>query len=91
MTVYLITYDLKSPGQDYSALHKAIKALGDHRHDLESVWFVDTNLSAKEIQSSIRPVMDANDTMFITKVSSGYYGHADKALWPWLSSKGLTL
>lgn len=89
MTVYLITYDLKSPGQDYAALYKAIKSLGDNRHDLESVWFVDTTLSAERIQYAIRPSMDKNDTLFITKVSSGYYGHASQELWTWLSSKGI--
>ncbi|MDE0581547.1 hypothetical protein ON064_00595 [Planococcus sp. A6] len=89
MTVYLITYDLKSPGQDYSALYKAIKSLGDNRHDLESIWFVDTNLSAKEIYNVVYPVMDKNDNVFITKVTSGYYGKASTELWDWLAKKGL--
>lgn len=89
MPVYLITYDLKTPGQDYTALYKAIKSIGDYRHDLESVWFVDTTLSAENIQRAIKPVMDPNDTMFITKVTSGYFGHADKDLWSWLKSKGI--
>lgn len=89
MAIYLITYDLKSPGQDYSALYKAIKSLGDNRHDLESIWFVDTNLSSKEIHEVIRPSMDKGDTVFITKVNSGYHGHANKDLWTWLTSKGI--
>ncbi|MBD8013881.1 hypothetical protein [Planococcus wigleyi] len=89
MAVYSITYDLKSPGQDYSALHKAIKALGDYRHDLESIWFVDTHLHPEDIYYKIRPAMDNNDNVFITKVSSGYYGNASNDLWTWLSSKGL--
>jgi len=89
MTVYLITYDLKSPGQDYSKLYEKIKSLGDTNHPLESVWFVDTPKRADEIKAIVRSAMDTNDNVFITRVTSGYSGYANKSLWTWLTSKGL--
>lgn len=42
MRIYLITYDLKQIGQNYSELYNSIKSLGDWRHPMESVWFVAT-------------------------------------------------
>lgn len=41
--IFLITYDLKEPGQDYSELYEAIKGLGDWQHPLESMWLVKVN------------------------------------------------
>lgn len=32
--IFLITYDLKEPGQDYSELYEAIKGLGDWQHPI---------------------------------------------------------
>lgn len=33
---FLITYDLKKPGQSYSELYEAIKNVGYRQHPLES-------------------------------------------------------
>lgn len=49
--VYLITYDLKKPGQDYSNVHDAIKSCGTWWHYLESTWLVDSYLTAEQISS----------------------------------------
>ena len=34
--IYIISYDLKIPGRDYTSLYDAIKSLGDWQHLLES-------------------------------------------------------
>lgn len=46
--VHDITYDLRKPGQDYTPLYEAIKALGtSYKHDMQSTWLVaSTDLTA---------------------------------------------
>lgn len=51
--VYLVTYDLKQPGQDYSGVHEAIKSCGAWWHFLESTWLVDTHLTADQISTKV--------------------------------------
>lgn len=81
---YLITYDLNKSGQNYSGLYEAIKSLGVWAHYMDSTWFVDTYYSAKQIRDILLKVMDSNDSLFITKISS-YSGLINKEAWPWLS------
>ncbi|WP_209021761.1 hypothetical protein [Nocardioides sp. 503] len=38
MACLLITYDLNTPGQGYTALHDEIKSLGAWWHHLDSTW-----------------------------------------------------
>ena len=47
--IYAVNYDLKKPGQDYSALYEAIKGCGAWWHFLGSTWLVDTSLTADGI------------------------------------------
>ena len=71
---FLITYDLKKPGQSYSELYEAIKNLGDWQHPLESMWMVKVNdsTSAQDIYNTLRPQIDENDLLFIeSKIQSG--------------------
>ncbi|MGG4039935.1 hypothetical protein [Heyndrickxia ginsengihumi] len=84
MSVYLITYDLNAPGKDYGKLYEEIKSLGAWAHYMESVWFVDTDLDPNSIRDKLKEIIDSNDSLFVSKVTS-YSGWADKKLWDWLS------
>ena len=44
--MYLVTYALKKPGQDYKDIHEAIKSCGTWWHYLESTWLLKTSLSS---------------------------------------------
>ena len=68
-TTYLITYDLKKPGRDYTSLYKAIKALGSWCHPVESTWFVNTTQEVIAIRDSLAAVMDTNDKLIVLKSS----------------------
>lgn len=70
MAKYLITYDLNKPGQNYSDLYEAIKALGNYRHPLDSTWFVSTSKSASDIRDALKGEIDSSDKLFVTKVES---------------------
>jgi len=84
--VYLISYDLKSPGKDYNDLYTEIKSLGEWHHFLESEWFVNTTASADVIKNTLRKKMDNNDRVFVNKMVSGYSGWLDNSTGEWLKN-----
>lgn len=85
--IYSINYDLKRPGQNYDALHEAIKGCGSWWHYLGSTWLVDTNLNAKGIWDRLSPYVDKNDNMFIVSITRDYNGWLPKAAWDWINQR----
>jgi len=82
MKTYLIGYDLNSPGQDYSGLINAIKALANgYWHHLDSTWLVNTSLDAGQIRDTLKPELDANDELLVIRVGGNWatYGLPDSA------------
>jgi len=71
MSVYIVTYDLRSPGRNYDDLYAALKKY-THCHDLESVWFVDSQNSAATIRDHIKQSMDSNDGLFVGKLTQSW-------------------
>ncbi len=84
---FLITYDLKRPGQNYSDLYDAIKSEGDWQHPLESTWVVKTDnlVLANTIYEHLRPCIDENDSLFIVEITAqDRQGWLAKSFWEWL-------
>lgn len=72
MAVYVISYDLNRPGQNYNDLFEAIKNVGsDWWHCLTSTWLVVSNKSAYQIAQAIGAHMDANDKLLVNPVVNG--------------------
>lgn len=72
MYSYIISYDLNSPGRNYTALYAAIKKLAKGWcHCLDSTWIVGSDLSAKDIVNRLGKVLDANDALFVSKLGPG--------------------
>ena len=86
--VYLITYDLNTEGQDYSALYDKIKSLGEWFHPLESVWFLQplsTYTAVNTITEQLRTTMDNNDHIFVVEITKQLrQGWLPKTAWEWL-------
>jgi hypothetical protein len=68
LAVQMISYDLRRPGQDYTGLFDAIKALGPWWHCLESVWLVRTPLASGRVRDVLRSHLDANDSLLVAKL-----------------------
>ena len=85
--IYAINYDLKRPGQNYEALHEAIKSCGAWWHFLDSTWLVDTNLSAKSVWDRLAPHVDKNDFVLVIGVTREYQGWLPQEAWDWLNSR----
>ena len=88
MKIYLISYDLRKPGQNYTPLYDAIKAYGDWQHPMESLWAVYTGMNANSISENLRSKMDENDSLFVVAMDcSDYQGWMSKNFWEWVNKR----
>lgn len=88
--IFLISYDLKIPGRNYTNLYDAIKSIGLTFHPLESVWFLKSNLKPNDIYSKLRPHIDDNDYIFIVDISKrDRQGWMAKSAWEWLKQNDI--
>ncbi len=85
MSAQLIAYELKSPGQDYSALYAAIKELGAWWHYLHSSWIVDTSLSASQIRTALSKHIDANDLLLVVSLGGEWASYLPSEANDWLN------
>lgn len=93
MKTFAITYDLKQPGRNYSALYDAIRTLAGEdnwRHPLDSVWIVrtDDETTAQNIYEMIHKQMDTNDSLLIFEITrQDRQGWLPKSFWEWIKGK----
>lgn len=86
---YVISYDLRIPGRDYTSLYETIKSYGEWQHPLESTWIVYTSESANEISEKLRSEgkMDNSDLLFVCALDiKDRQGWLDKSVWIWIKS-----
>jgi len=76
-----ISYDLNSPGQDYTSGIEKIKSLGSWAKVQQSHWYVSSNFTAKQACDHVCSVMDENDTLIVIDTTN------DDAAWQNLSDK----
>lgn len=72
MATQLISYDLLTPGKNYSQLHAAIKALGLWWHCLESTWIVETAEGSAAIRDALSSHIDANDKLLVVGLNGNW-------------------
>ena len=82
--IYLISYDLNKPGQNYADLYEAIKSAGVWWHYLDSTWLLDTWLTAAQVSDKLRPCIDDNDNILVIGVTNEYAGWLPQKAWDWL-------
>ncbi len=87
MPVFVIAYDLRSPGKDYTSLISAIQA-APWCHAQGSVWFVEHPGPASVIRNILMGQMDANDVLFVDRVSDAWAGKSMAACGKWLNARG---
>ena len=68
MAVYLVTYDLKAPGKDYSKVFEYLKQFA-YCKSMLSVWLVDTRMTAEQIRDGLWQLVDSNDELFVTRLA----------------------
>lgn len=77
----LISYDLNSPGQDYSGVIDEIKSLGDWAKVQKSFWYVSSTLTATQAVDRIWAKMDRNDSLIVVDAKN------NSAAWQGLSDE----
>ncbi|MCU1420870.1 MAG: hypothetical protein JWN36_521 [Microbacteriaceae bacterium] len=70
MTLYLINYDLISPGQDYESVIAYIKSLGGYAEILRSTWAVTSSKTALQIVNEMSAISDKNDKFYVVDITS---------------------
>lgn len=60
-----ISYDLNSPGQRYEAVIEEIKSIGGWANVQKSLWYVSSDLTAKQVVDRIWSKMDRNDSLIV--------------------------
>jgi hypothetical protein len=87
MSVFVIAYDLKNPGKDYTSLISAIQTV-PWCHAQGSVWFVEHPGPASTVRDILIGHMDANDVLFVDRVSDTWAGRNMSVCGNWLNARG---
>ena len=87
MPVFIVAYDLKTAGKDYTNLTTAISA-APHCHAQGSVWFVEHTGPATAVRDVLLQHIDANDVLFVDQVSSAWAGAHMPTCGAWLNQRG---
>lgn len=79
MALYLISYDLRQKGQDYSDL-KALLEQWKAKRILQSVWMLkNPDMKAVEMKEALigkKGPLDSNDGVIVAMIADSAYAHA---------------
>jgi len=85
--VLLISYDLRRPGQNYTALYDAIRSYGLWWHHLESTWIIETARSPGDVAAHLRNFIDSNDGLLVVQLVRNSNGWLPQQAWDWLNAR----
>lgn len=88
MAVFIVTYDLDQPGQNYDCVIGKLEAL-DHCHAQRSVWFVSANGTTTDLRNHLSGCLDSNDRLFVDYISDAWTGWNMPTCGKWLNDHGL--
>lgn len=69
MSVYLVSYDLDKPGQDYPRIIAELERLGAKKV-LYSEWLLKSNSSHTQLRDHLQKFVDANDMLLVVAASA---------------------
>jgi len=82
--IYLVSYDLRKPKQNYKGLYEELKRSPGWWHYLDSTWLLSTSESASDIYHRLAIYIDPSDNILIIQVTKNYYGWLAKEAHAWL-------
>lgn len=88
MKTYIVAYDLRTPGQDYSGLNRTLEAYGvNQKKILNTTWLLRTHKSAQAIYNGLKAHLDSNDRIIVIEVVPGnVQGWLSQDACTWLKS-----
>ncbi|HEX7892866.1 MAG TPA: hypothetical protein VF447_01655 [Terriglobales bacterium] len=69
MALYLVSYDLKKPEQDYPQLVEYLNLIGAHRV-LYAQWLVRSGATRDAVYNGIRAHLESNDGLLVCLIDS---------------------
>ena len=84
MAVYLVTYDLHKPGNNYEGILEQIKKSAGWAKLSESSYAISTSETVDAAYKRIHVKADANDTMYVIALRKPWNGRGPKAVNDWL-------
>lgn len=88
MAIFIVAYDLDTPGQNYDCIIKKIEAL-PCCHAQRSVWFVQYEGTTSALRDHLMSCLDKNDKLFVDYVSGSWAGYHMPVCGKWLNDRGL--
>lgn len=81
-----INYDLNKAGQNYEGLINKIKSIANgYASPCESCWLIHTNKSPNDVYDALRPHIDNNDVLLVSRFySNDYRGWLRKDVHDWI-------
>jgi hypothetical protein len=79
MTNLFISYDLMTPGKDYSRVHNAIKSLGTWEQLQFSLFYVHSPHTKEQAAGIVWAVMDSNDRLCVVDANGASVPNATPA------------
>lgn len=84
--IILISYDLKTPGQNYDELYNKIKSFPGWCHAMDSLWFIKTNESVQTCYARLKTCIDDNDYLFLVDITGQTrQGWMKQDVWDWFN------
>ncbi|WP_418024907.1 hypothetical protein ACNKFW_15420 (plasmid) [Paracoccus sp. TD-10] len=87
MPAYIVAYDLRTPGKDYTNLIKALESF-PHCKPQQSLWLIESAYGAIAIRDALSKHLDYNDTIMVSEVSRSWAGRGMPKCGAWLNAKG---
>lgn len=86
MSVYLVTYDLNSPGQKHTEVLEKIKNYGSWARLSESSYAISTHETVGQVYGKFEPLIDSNDNLYVISLHRPYTGFGKKDVNEWLQN-----
>lgn len=86
MAVYIIEYELNTPGKDYKDLFNIIFSYRNWAKICKSSWAIMTTESAAQVRENLDKHLDSGDKLFVAELTGHWasYGLPEKVT-DWLS------
>ncbi len=84
MEVYVVSYDLRKPGRDYTGLSEELQRSPSWWHYLDSTWLIVTSESAGKLYNRLAPHLDEGDSILVVQAGSDRQGWLPKDAWDWI-------
>lgn len=84
--IYLVSYDLNTPGKNYQRLIDAICSYKGYCKALKSQWFVCSDKSAHEICAHLKSYIDENDWLLVCEFTGNQSGWLAEEVVDWLKT-----